>query len=92
LRLAVVVVLARLRVLQIQSVTSWSFWSEYPLDKWDNVDGGSDSSGWPCRDQNGWGKDIGTVDTDLTPSYAFANKDQNNVGFGFQDNDNFEAE
>jgi hypothetical protein len=45
----------------------------------DNVDGGRDLSGYPCRDQTGWGQEYSTGGRLQYPSpvYWYNNKDQN---------------
>jgi len=44
----------------------------------DNVNGGNDPSGWPCRNQTGWGKESADGLTEQpSPVYWYANRNQN---------------
>ncbi|MGZ3770702.1 MAG: hypothetical protein ACXVCP_19510, partial [Bdellovibrio sp.] len=48
------------------------------LAKVDNVNGGNDSSGWPCRNQTGWGMESADGSTEEpSPVYWYRNLDQN---------------
>jgi hypothetical protein len=48
------------------------------LAKLDNVDGGNDPSGYPCRHQTGWGQESSDGKTEQpSPVYWYNNKNQN---------------